>query len=373
MRGDENILEYIDITSEDIKNLKNFSTAISGKEDSIFDRFYMYKLSFPEFERFFRDKEHLNYVRNKQITHLRSLLSGRLDAEYFRRSGRIGEVHYRIGLSMGHYMAAYYWLIDSVLREYIKQREFSPVFSFLRVAFIDMIATSTGYIEHWEKAIESVNELKADVLANVSHEILTPVTMIKGFSEIALESEDIDDIKGYIRRMREHVLRLEEITSNLVEATKGRVEINLEEFSLRVLIEDILGELRGLSARSGVEIITEINVDKVHTDRYKLRVILWNIISNAIKFNKPGGKVWIRTYTSDSRTVIEVEDTGVGFQKDKLPEIFKPLTQLHPETSRAYSGIGIGMYVAKKYVEALKGKIDVESSPGKGTIVRIWI
>ncbi len=371
MRGEENLTEYIDVTSGDIKNLEKIRATIGEREDAVFDRFYKYKLSFPEFRRFFVDDEHIELVMRKQREHFHSLLSGRLDAEYFRSSRRIGEVHYRIGLRLEQYMAAYYRFVESVLGVMPENIGFSVVLSFLKLAFVDMISTSRSYIDHWEEAIRSVDELKANVLANISHEILTPVTMIKGFSEIALESEDLEEIREYIRRIRRETLRLEEITSNLVEAARGRVDITREEVNLRELIQEVVAELMEFFTGADVEIIQELKAEKVYTDRYKLKMILRNIIHNAIKFNKSNGKVWIRSYPLGSRTVIEVEDTGIGIPPDRIQDIFKPLTQLHPETSRAYSGTGMGLYVVKKYVDALKGRIEVESSPEKGTLMRV--
>ncbi|GBE53939.1 MAG TPA: PAS domain S-box protein [Euryarchaeota archaeon] len=226
-----------------------------------------------------------------------------------------------------------------------------------------------------EKAYEqlrSVDILKNNIIANVRHEILTPVTVMKGTLEL-LEGEvkDEGNIK-MIKISKKYLQKLSEIVDNLVAVSsfyRGKVNINFKDIDLMTLVENTVSRKKTLAREKKVKIILHLgnNLPIIVGDEDNLSRALLNILDNAIKFNREGGKVEISVKSLRNKVVIRIKDTGVGMPKERLDEIFKPLTQLDASTKRRYSGTGMGLAVAKKIIELHSGKLFVESKLDKGT------
>jgi signal transduction histidine kinase len=112
---------------------------------------------------------------------------------------------------------------------------------------------------------------------------------------------------------------------------------------------------------------------QVQADEGALQRILHNLLSNAVKFTEGGGTVTVRAAAQDGGAVIEVADTGIGIDPDFQPDLFDPFKQGSTGTDRSHEGSGLGLAVTKRLVEHLDGTIDVESTPGEGTVVRVWL
>ncbi|GBE54392.1 cell-division control histidine kinase PdhS [archaeon BMS3Bbin15] len=218
--------------------------------------------------------------------------------------------------------------------------------------------------------LKSLDTLKRDIISNVSHEILTPVTLAKGFIDVAMYENEPDMIKDYLKQVKSALIRMEYVVEDLVEVSKLDVEIRPEDMSevdIEKIIDEIIAMKKEMAALKGVVIKTKINVSKIKANEDKIKHILRDLIDNAIKFNKPDGEVLIEVEKEGSNVKIVVSDTGIGIPEDKIDMIFQPLTQLDPSTRRAYSGTGTGLAVVKKIIEAHKGTIDVKSRVGEGT------
>jgi PAS domain S-box-containing protein len=219
--------------------------------------------------------------------------------------------------------------------------------------------------------LKRLDQLKSDIIANVSHEIRTPITIAKGYIELAMDETDENERRDELQTAVKALMRLNETVDDLIAIA----DIERGDFSLKrrkAKIEDIISralETKEEFARSrDVSIDVDVNYrDKVWVDPPKLQRALMNLIDNAIKFNRRGGKVNIRVEKRDGELLFSVSDTGIGIPEDKLEEIFKPLTQLDPSSTRYYGGTGTGLTVAKKIIEAHGGKIWVESKLGEGS------
>jgi CheY-like chemotaxis protein/nitrogen-specific signal transduction histidine kinase len=240
------------------------------------------------------------------------------------------------------------------------------------------------------RSLENINRLKAEFLANVSHELRTPVHAIIGYTELLLDAvygQMTDEQEQSVRYIRESAQDLLSLVNNLLDLARiesGRTDLILESFDLRGLIGELIGQLKPLADTKRLELNSTIFIDNavIRTDRGKLKQILVNLVANAIKFTEHG-KVTIAISTDlnpvpgaapvSPRLALSVQDTGVGIPADKLDRLFEKFYQVDSSANRAHEGTGLGLYITKQLVELLAGRVDIKSTPGKGTTVSVSI
>ena len=223
-----------------------------------------------------------------------------------------------------------------------------------------------------EKAKES-DKFKSVFLANMSHEIRTPMNGILGFLELIKDPElTNDDLIQYIDIIKKSVLRLLNTINDIIEISKiesNQVNINITETNVNDIIHFCFEFFKQQANEK------ELNFEKnnlipsekfiIKTDKNKVECILTNLINNAIKFT-PKGKIIIGSYIENDLLIFYVNDTGIGISPDKFNIIFDRFIQINTDI-RTYEGSGLGLSIAKAYVELLGGKIWVKSEPGKGS------
>lgn len=227
---------------------------------------------------------------------------------------------------------------------------------------------------------EAASRAKSEFLAVMSHEIRTPMNGILGMAEL-LQSTPLD---GRQQRFTDLILNsgraLLAILSDILDFSKiesGRLELEISPFDPRELIEEILALLAGRAYEKGLELIGDLPVDlpaAVWADAVRLRQILVNLVSNAIKFTEQG-EVVVRLQVLDQSTTqpglrFEVSDTGVGVAPELQEHIFDAFTQADTSTTRRYGGTGLGLAITRRLVELMGGRIGVDSAIGAGA--RFW-
>lgn len=240
-------------------------------------------------------------------------------------------------------------------------------------------------IERAKTAAESANKAKDEFLANMSHEIRTPLTAILGYAEI-LDAES--GIPGPMRRdalqsIRKNGQHLVNIINEILDLSKieaGRLEVEKVRFSPRDLLTEIVTVMRGqaLTKRLPLELDFVGNMPQtIETDPLRLRQILMNLISNAIKFTEDGEvRVLVRVRhmaTGSARFQIDVIDTGVGIRPEVMERIFDPFAQEDSSTTRRFGGTGLGLAISIRLAKLLGGTIDVQSKPGAGSCFTVDI
>lgn len=218
--------------------------------------------------------------------------------------------------------------------------------------------------------LKSTEKLKTDILANVSHELKTPITIIQGSLELALEEEDPNEIISLIMRSQKALERQTATINDLVAI--GEMELakiykkpeNMETL-VRSQIEPFYS--KALERRIKIEIDFKKENPIVPVDRDKISHVIRNLMDNAIKFNKEGGKIIVNVETDDKFLKVSVSDNGIGIKEGDLDKVFLPLTQLDASTKRKYSGTGTGLAVGKRFVEIHGGRIWVESILDQGS------
>jgi protein-histidine pros-kinase len=220
------------------------------------------------------------------------------------------------------------------------------------------------------------NRLRTEFLANMSHELRTPLNAIIGFAELMykgkvgpLSSEHREYIGDIVTSSR-HLLQLINDVLDLAKVESGKMEFRPEEVDVRQLTTEVKDILRGLAAEKHLRI--EIDVDeevrKVVVDAGRVKQILYNYLSNAIKFTPEGGRIIVRVASeSPSLFRIDVEDTGVGIPSEQLGKLFVEFQQLDAGAAKRHQGTGLGLALTKRIAEAHGGRVAVRSTPGQGS------
>jgi PAS domain S-box-containing protein len=236
-----------------------------------------------------------------------------------------------------------------------------------------------------KKIAEAANKTKSEFLANISHEIRTPMNAIIGFADLL--SKEIPDPKlsKYISNIRSSGKALLAIINDILDLSKveaGKLEINLSILNIRKLVYDICDIFSQKIEEKGLKL--EINItkeipDEIYSDEIRIRQILINLISNAIKFTDQGKVsilVALENYNekySSIDIVFIVEDTGIGIPVDEHELIFEPFTQQRTQDHFKYGGTGLGLAISKRLVKLMNGKIKLYSDKGKGSKFCVYL
>lgn len=223
---------------------------------------------------------------------------------------------------------------------------------------------------------------KGEFVANISHELRTPMNAIIGMLELSLRSEQLPSIIfDYLETARDSAQLLLALVNDLLDFSRleaGKFELDEQDFSLKKVVDDSLRVLAMRAGDQGLELVYRIDEgvpDQLRGDPRRFRQILLNLIGNSIKFTEEGEVVVrIRPLKIDQERVqlqISIRDTGIGIPEEHLDTIFQPFTQLDNSSTRKYSGAGLGLTICREFVEQMGGKILVESRLGSGTTVHI--
>lgn len=228
---------------------------------------------------------------------------------------------------------------------------------------------------------ETANRAKSEFLAHISHELRTPLNAIIGFSDVIrqdlLGAGSIDryrDYAGDIFSSGEHLLSIINDILDLTKHDVGRVELDCEFIELPPIIDECAGLLResANSQKQTLIINVEDDLPPVFADRKRIKQILINLASNAVKFTPDGGTVTISATMNDSgRLVIEVADTGVGMAQQEIAVALEPFRQVEHYLTRQHDGTGLGLPIAKAFSDLHGANFIVVSEQGKGTSISL--
>ncbi len=225
--------------------------------------------------------------------------------------------------------------------------------------------------------LAELNQLKSNFISNVSHELRTPLTHIRGYLDLMNEGSlgEISQEQAIaLDVMQRAESRLEELIDKMIQFSleaSGQFTLKIKPTDLYPIVENALNSARLKADHRQVTLnyITENLPCLVKIDAEKLQWVFMELIDNAIKFTPPGGQVNIALNVDEDFTQFNVIDTGIGIATDRLTEIFEPYHQLDSSSTRHYGGIGLGLALVKKIVEAHGSKIEVTSEVGRGTSI----
>ena len=226
-------------------------------------------------------------------------------------------------------------------------------------------------------ALERANHLKSQFLANVTHELRTPLhsiisygsLIVDGFVDGELTAEQEEHIQFMVRRAED----LSHLVDDMLDLSKieaDRIEVKPEPLAMKPFLIEIVNQLKSIANNKGLSLLLEIDegIPSALADSHRLRQVMINLVSNALKFTEKGG-VTIRCNTLRDHDMLSlsVTDTGIGITPTALSYIFEAFRQADGSTTRRFGGTGLGLTIAKKLIELQGGEIAVESVPGEGT------
>ena len=230
-------------------------------------------------------------------------------------------------------------------------------------------------IEDKSRQLEAASRHKSEFLANMSHELRTPLNAIIGFSEVLQEryfgelNEKQAEYTQDILSSGQHLLSLINEILDLSKVEAGRIELELATFDLPLAIDNARTFVRERATRHGInlDVIVDDRLGDFVGDERKIKQILLNLLSNAVKFTSEGGRIGIVARQADGTVEISVSDTGIGIAPEDQPKIFEEFRQVGSDNAKKIEGTGLGLTLAKKFVELHGGKIWVTSEVGKGS------
>lgn len=224
--------------------------------------------------------------------------------------------------------------------------------------------------------IRRLETVRSDFVANVSHELKTPLTSIKGFVETLLEGalDDQENKRNFLKIIQAHSIRLDNLVNDLLSLShleSKEIKLKKTKINLRDLVAEVISGFRSQLKRKGIEIKNEFpEAILVTADKDRLEQVVTNLIDNAIKFNKEKGYIRIYSDGVADEIKLSIEDSGIGIPEKDIPRIFERFYRVDKARSRELGGTGLGLSIVKHIIELHGGLVGVESTEGLGS--KFW-
>ncbi len=238
-----------------------------------------------------------------------------------------------------------------------------------------MVAKRTQELNQAKEEAETANKVKSSFLANMSHELRTPLTSIIGFSEMmyaGLSGELTEQQRQYTKDILDSGQHLLSLINDILDLSKVEADAMTLEFTevdFAAIVQTVEMMQRQRARKHGIELSFWVAADVglIQADERKIKQVLLNLVSNAVKFTPDGGRVSVKVSGGDSQVEFSVTDSGIGIRQEDLSRLFLPFQQLESPLTKIYQGTGLGLSLSKRLVEMHGGHMAVTSEPGKGS------
>jgi len=222
------------------------------------------------------------------------------------------------------------------------------------------------------------NRLRSEFVATMSHELRTPLNVIVGYNELLIDgafgelNADQTETLHRVGKSARELLDLINATLDMSRLESGRLPVNLQDVSVPDLLREIDSETQGLRENTNVRFVWEVpaQLPYLSTDPFKLKMVLKNLIANAVKFTHEGS-VTIAARSGYDHIELSIADTGIGISPEAQAMIFEPFRQVDSSITRRYGGVGLGLYIVRRLLDMLGGTVAVESEVGRGSTFRV--
>jgi heavy metal sensor kinase len=237
-----------------------------------------------------------------------------------------------------------------------------------------LVQSFNGMVRRLNESFQQMRKFNADV----AHELRTPLAILQGETEVALRSPNLpDEIRALLASNLEELDRLKRIINDMLtiaEAEAGRQVLIRDPVDMKPLLEDLVEQMRMLAMDRNMQIGLQCRQELwIDADKLWIRRAIINLLDNAMKYSKDGGKIEVSAAGEDPLMHLEIRDHGIGISPEDLPHIFDRLYRADPARSRDSGGAGLGLALVKWIIEAHKGSISVESQAGRGTCFKITL
>jgi signal transduction histidine kinase len=298
--------------------------------------------------------------------------------EYSKRPGPDGQQHL-VGQALLELKLIDRESLDQVITEQILQLHTALQQSNLKLE--QRVQERTQELQSALNKLAELNQLKSNFISNVSHELRTPLTHIRGYLDLMNEGslgELTKEQAVAMDVMLRSEARLEELIEKMIQFSleaSGQFTLQIRPTNLRKLIELAIDQVKTKAENRPVNLEINLGMDPcfVRVDQEKIQWVVMELVDNAIKFSPAGGNVKIGLERDDNFARFYVIDTGIGISPERLSEIFEPYHQLDSSSTRKYGGIGLGLALVKKILEAHGSNVNVTSDVGKGTFIQFQL
>jgi signal transduction histidine kinase/ActR/RegA family two-component response regulator len=275
------------------------------------------------------------------------------------------------------------WVIAQIIGKALSQKRTEEALHAEHANLLQKVDERTVELREANAELLRAVKIKDEFLANMSHELRSPLHTILNTTEVlednlygALSEKQKKAVQN-IGESGQHLLALINDILDLSKLEAGILKIDAYPISIRETCNASIRLIREQAIRKGVRVSDQIDnqMTNLFTDERRLKQMLINLLTNAVKFTPEGGKIGLRVkgYPEKKQVAFTVWDTGIGISPDDLPRLFKPFVQLESGPGRKYSGTGLGLFLVKRLAEMLDGDVAVESSPGRGSQFTFWL
>lgn len=242
----------------------------------------------------------------------------------------------------------------------------------VHTASVDEVGQLAQAFNRMSAELEQVERLRRELVANVGHELKTPISALRAHLENLLDGVERPDPET-LQVMLAQSERLGRLVDQLLDLSRlesGELPLRREEVALAPLVDEVLSEIRVARPGAGVELERRVAPDlpPVLADRERIHQVLFNLLDNAVRFTPAGGRVTVTAERRNGAVDVRVADTGPGIAPEHLPRLFERFYRVDPARSAREGGTGIGLAIARSVVEAHGGRIWAESTVGKGSV-----
>ena len=389
-------LAFLKFDQRDVELLHDLAGLFRERAVEISERFYEHMLAYEETRKVFKDGAMIQRLKEAQAKYLVEAVSGPYDASYFERRWRIGYIHNAIHVEP-HWFIGAFQLYHRILYPIILERyrdDAAAVVEHIqaldKIMNLDLQLGNQSYYIHYEGTMDKLRQLnlkieaaslaKSQFLANMSHEFRTPLNAIIGFTEVLqdqipgpLNAEQLEYL-GDIHDGGQLLQRLINDVLDLSKVEAGRLELFYETFPIAQMVRETITTLRGLVEKKGLDIQWKLPPDLglITADQIRFKQVLYNLLSNAVKFTD-SGVVTVSATIDNGKLHLAIADTGIGIREEDMNRIFIEFSQIDTSLTRRHEGTGLGLALAKRLVEAHRGRIWVESVFGEGSTFHVLL